>query len=117
MVRRDTREKITVKADDVKMEVEALLDTIQKDLFNKAAAHREENSFVVDEYDSFQQINDEKGGFIYAHWCGDGDCELRIKDDTKATIRAIPENNPQEDGVCIKCGNPSKERVIFAKAY
>ena len=117
VVRRDTREKISVKADNVVAEVETLLEVIQKDLFNKDEAHREENSFKIDDYKEFKKVNEEKGGFIYSHWCGDGDCELRIKDNTKATIRAIPENNPQEDGKCIKCGRPSKERVIFAKAY
>ncbi len=116
-VRRDTGEKIFLPIDNLVEKIEELLETIQKDLFTKAQAYRDEYSFKADDYDEFKKINDQKGGFIYAHWCGSSECELAIKEDTKATIRCIPVDNVKEEGKCIKCGKPSKERVIFAKAY
>ena len=64
-----------------------------------------------------KEILEKKGGFLYSHWCGNGECELKIKEETKATIRCIPENSPEEKGQCIYCGKPSERRVIFARNY
>lgn len=116
-MRRDTREKISVNADEVVSKLEELLEDIQKSLFEKALKYREENSYKVDSYDEFKDIVENRGGFIYSHWCGNGECELSIKEETKATIRCIPEDSPQEEGKCIYCGNPSERRVIFARNY
>ena len=63
------------------------------------------------------EILDGEGGFIWSHWCGSGECEERVKDETKATIRNIPRESPAEEGKCIKCGSRSERRVIFARAY
>jgi len=71
----------------------------------------------VDTWDEFVQTLDEKAGFISAHWDGTSETEEKIKEKTKATIRCIPLNNTQEEGKCILTGNPSKQRVLFARAY
>jgi len=78
--------------------------------------HREDTKHYVDDLDEFKKAI-EAGGFVYAHWDGTSETENKIKDMTKATIRCIPVDNPQEEGKCILTGKPSKERVLFAKAY
>jgi len=116
VARRDTLEKEIYQMTDIVTKVVHLLDQIQDNLFQKALSFRDNNTFRVDTWDEFkEQI--EKGGFVYAHWDGTAETEARIKEATKATIRAIPLNNTPEEGKCIFSGKPSKERVIFAKAY
>jgi prolyl-tRNA synthetase len=116
VARRDTLEKETYQMTDIESKIEHLLEKIQENLFKKAMAFREENTTKVDTWEDFK-LQIEKGGFVFAHWDGTTETELKIKDETKATIRTIPLNNPQEDGKCIFSGKPSKERVIFAKSY
>jgi prolyl-tRNA synthetase len=72
---------------------------------------------TVDSYEEFKKVLETKGGFISAHWDGTSETEELIKQETKATIRCIPLNNKQENGVCIYSGKPSTQRVLFAKAY
>jgi prolyl-tRNA synthetase len=116
VARRDTLEKETYQMTDIEVKIEHLLEKIQNNLFNKALAFRDDNTTKVDTWDDFKsQI--EKGGFVLAHWDGTTETEIRIKEETKATIRTIPLNNKQEEGKCIYSGKPSKERVVFAKAY
>jgi prolyl-tRNA synthetase len=116
VARRDTKEKTIQKIDDVHEYIKNLLNEIQENIYNKALEFRTKNIFNADDFESFsEQI--EKGGFVFAHWDGTVETERKIKDLTKATIRCIPIDNPREDGKCILTGNPSKERVIFAKAY
>ena len=86
-------------------------------MFNKALKFREENMHTVDTWEEFMKTLDEKSGFISAHWDGTPETEEKIKELSKATIRCIPLNNPQEAGKCILTGNPSTQRVIFARAY
>jgi prolyl-tRNA synthetase len=86
-------------------------------MFQDALKFREDNSHPVDTYDEFKTMLEEQGGFLYAHWCGSDDCEQAVQDDTKATIRCIPFDQPAEQGSCIYCGKPSDMRVPFAKAY
>jgi prolyl-tRNA synthetase len=117
VARRDTLEKEIFQITDIETKVLHLLDQIQKNLFDKALAFRENNSHYVDSWEEFKEINETKGGFIYAHWDGTPETEERIKEETKATIRVIPLNNQMETGKCIYSGNPSIQRVIFAKAY
>ncbi len=116
VARRDTLEKETYQMIDIETKIENLLVQIQDNIYKKAFSFRAENTFHVDTWDEFKdQI--EKGGFVFAHWDGTPETEQAIKEETKATIRTIPLNNPQEEGNCIFSGKPSKERVIFAKAY
>ncbi len=117
IARRDTKVKTTVPVEGVETYIKDLLEQIQLDMFNKAKQFREERIFKTDNWDEFLQLLDTKGGFISAHWDGTAETEDKIKELSKATIRCIPLDNPQEDGKCILTGNPSKERVLFARAY
>lgn len=116
LVRRDTGEKTITPFQGLKERVEASLEEIQKNLYRRALAFREENSYQVDDYEGFKGILEGPGGFLWAHWCGSAECEARIKEETKATIRAIPFQE-EERGECIRCGETSIQRVVFAKAY
>jgi prolyl-tRNA synthetase len=116
VVRRDTKEKEVVKLEEIEDVALTLLDKIQENIYQKAADFRSANTYNADSYDNFKEIL-EKGGFVYAHWDGTSGTELKIKEETKATIRCIPLDNVPEEGRCIYSGKPSSQRVIFAKAY
>jgi len=116
VARRDTLTKEILPIDGLDVVIEKLLEDIQLNLYQKALKFRTENTYRVDNWEDFK-IRVEKGGFVLAHWDGTGETEQKIKEETKATIRTIPLNNPQEEGKCIYTGKPSKERVVFAKAY
>jgi prolyl-tRNA synthetase len=116
IARRDTLEKELLQIQDIDQKVVHLLDQIQNNLYQKALDFRTANTFKVDSWDEFK-IQIEKGGFIEAHWDGTSETEQKIKDETKATIRLIPLNGAQEDGKCIFSGNPSSQRVVFARSY
>lgn len=117
VARRDTKEKAPVSLDGITDHVAQLLEEIQTNLFNRALAFREENTRSIDTWDDFVKALDETPGFISAHWDGTPETEEKIKELTKATIRCIPLNNKQEAGKCILTGNPSTQRVLFARAY
>jgi len=117
VARRDTREKKSVSLDGLDESIAQLLEDIQQSMYNKAKAYRDEHITEANSWDEFVQLLDTKGGFIAAHWDGTAETEENIKQQTKATIRCIPLNNPQEEGKCILSGKPSKERVLFARAY
>lgn len=117
VARRDTLEKQLVAQDAVVGHVVKLLDEIQQNIYNKALSHRDTHTHKADSYDEFKRILEEDGGFIEAHWDGTAETEDLIKQETKATIRCIPLGGEKEEGVCIRTGKPSAQRVIFAKAY
>ncbi len=117
VARRDTKEKNSMPMEGLAGTILNLLDEIQQNMYNKALAFRNENMTLADNWDDFVKILDEKAGFISAHWDGTAETEEKIKDMTKATIRCIPINNKQEEGKCILTGNPSTQRVLFARAY
>lgn len=117
VARRDTRTKQFLPVAETTQHVKKLLDEIQENLYKKAADFREAHTSKADTYAEFKEILDKKGGFVYAHWDGTVETADKIKDETKATIRCIPLNNKMEEGKCIYSGKPSKQRVIFAKAY
>lgn len=116
LARRDTLEKMSLDIHDLSNKVEHMLESIQDNLYRKAVDFREENTHTVDSYDEFKKVLEEKGGFIYAHWDGTAETEEKIKQETKATIRCIPFEKAVE-GKCIVSRKPSKQKVIFAKAY
>ncbi len=116
VARRDTKEKSVIQITDLHLKIEHLLDQIQDNIYRKAINFREENTHKADTYEEFKTKLD-AGGFIYAHWDGTTETELKIKEETKATIRCIPLNNKAEEGKCIFTGKPSAQRVIFARAY
>jgi prolyl-tRNA synthetase len=117
IARRDTKEKTTVSMDGITETVSQLLLDIQSNLFERAKKYRDEHITKVDSWDDFIATLDNKAGFVSAHWDGSSETEDKIKEMTKATIRCIPLNNEQEAGVCILTGNPSTQRVLFARAY
>ena len=117
MVRRDTMEKQFVSRDGILNTVETALDAMQREMLERARNFQQKNTFDVDDYDTFKEIVNGKGGFIRAHWCGNPECETKVKNDTKATIRNIPFDQKKEAGKCLICGGDSDGRVIFAKAY
>jgi len=117
LARRDTKTKETVSQEGLADRIEKLLEEIQKNIYQKAFNFRAENTTEVDDYEEFKRLLDEKPGFISAHWDGTSETVQRIKEETKATIRCIPLNNKQEEGKCILTGNPSTQRVLFARAY
>lgn len=117
VARRDLLSKEIVDESSVIDHIENLLNDIQENLFTKAINHRKEHTTEVNSFEEFKEVLETKGGFLLAHWDGTPETEEKIKDLTKATIRCIPMNQPDEDGVCILTGKPSTKRVLFAKAY
>ncbi|ULQ57202.1 proline--tRNA ligase [Flavihumibacter rivuli] len=117
VARRDTKEKMSVSMDGLAFYIKTLLDEIQLHMFERARIFRDQHITKVDNWDDFVRLLDEKGGFLAAHWDGTAETEEEIKEKTKATIRCIPLDNEQEDGHCILTGKPSKQRVLFARAY
>ncbi len=117
VARRDTKEKETLQIIDLEIKIENLLERIQTNIYQKALDYRTEHTTVVDTFDEFKKVLENKTGFISAHWDGTSETEKKIKELTKATIRCIPLNQNEENGVCILTGNQSKQRVLFAKAY
>lgn len=117
VARRDTKEKETMQLEGLENTLENLLNEIQENIYNKALKFREENTTKVDSYEEFKRVLDEKPGFVLAHWDGTPETEERIKEETKATIRCIALETPEESGVDMVTGKPSSRRVYFARAY
>ncbi len=117
LARRDTKEKSSVSFDGLSAYVTQLLGDIQQNMYNRALSFRTEHITNANSWDEFVKLLDDKGGFISAHWDGTPETEDKIKELSKATIRCIPLNNKQEDGVCVLTGKPSTQRVLFARAY
>jgi prolyl-tRNA synthetase len=117
--RRDTGEKSSVARGEVLDTARSMLDKIQSAMYARAKKFRQDNTFVVDSYDEFQQRMAGEGGagFLMAHWCGKASCEKAIQEETRATLRVIPFDQEKENGACIYDGAESKRRVVFAKAY
>jgi len=117
ITRRDTRQKEYVPIDQVAKYLPELLQHMQRALFERAAQFRQDNTFYLDRWEDFEALMRDQGGFVYAHWDGTAETEQRIQELTKATIRCIPADAPEENGKCILTGKPSSRRVLFAKAY
>ncbi len=117
VARRDTKEKNSVPLENIGAYVSNLLEEIQANLFNRAKTYRDEHITKVNTWDELIDTLENKGGFAYAHWDGTTETELEIKEKTKATIRCIPLDWPDESGACILTGKPSERRVLFARAY
>lgn len=117
IARRDTKEKQTISLEGIGIYVKDLLNDIQTSMFKKAKAFQQEHITPANTWDEFVNILDTKAGFVSAHWDGTPETEEKIKELSKATIRCIPLDNPQEEGVCILSGKKSTQRVLFARAY
>ena len=117
VARRDNKTKQVVRMEELVAVIPPLLDEIQQNIYNRALKFRQEMTTIVDSYEEFKKVLDGKGGFVLAHWDGSAETEANIKEETKATIRCIPLDSVEEQGVCIYSGKPSKQRVLFARAY
>ena len=117
VARRETKEKQVMAEVDLVHKIEHLLTQIQENIYQKALDFRAENITTVNTWDEFKNVLESKPGFILAHWDGTSETETKIKEETKATIRCIPLDSVLEEGKCVFTGNPSKQRVLFAKAY
>ncbi|MBQ3060966.1 MAG: proline--tRNA ligase [Lachnospiraceae bacterium] len=117
LVRRDTREKIVVSLDEIETKVLELLDKIQVEMLERARTHREEHTFVAENFDEFVDTVANKPGFVKAMWCGEQECEDKIKETTTATSRCMPFNQEKISDVCVCCGKPAKSMVYWGKAY
>ncbi len=116
VMRRDTLEKSVAQFEGIADQVAALLEDIQKNIYQKALKMRQARTYKIDSYEEFKQ-RIEDGGFFLCHWDGTTETEERIKEETKATIRCIPLDGEEEEGFCMVTGKPSKRRVIIARAY
>lgn len=117
LVRRDTREKIFVSLDELETKIQETMDQMQKDMLEKARAHRDANTHVATNFDEFAKIIEEKQGFVKAMWCEDVACENKIKEVTGATSRCMPFKQEKVGETCVCCGKPAKTMVYWAKAY
>lgn len=117
IVRRDTREKLTVSIDELAVKIKEVLDTMQAEMLERARAHRDSHTYVATDYDEFKDIIANKPGFVKAMWCGDQACEDKIKEDTTATSRCMPFEQEHLSDVCVCCGKPAKKMVYWGKAY
>lgn len=117
IARRDTKEKSTVALEGLAQYIENLLEEIQTNLFERSLKFRAENIHQVDSYEEFKTRLEKDGGFYLAHWDGTAETEARIKEETQATIRCMPIEVEEEEGICMVTGKPSARRVVFAKAY
>ncbi|MCP4022353.1 MAG: proline--tRNA ligase, partial [Desulfobacteraceae bacterium] len=115
-------EKQSLNRDEFINTITDILDEIQNNLFTRAQAFKEENTYIIDKKEDFYELYEKgngnmTGGFVMAHWCGKDACESKIKEELSVTIRCIPFDNPEEAGKCIYCNNASSKRVLFSKAY
>ncbi|MDE6687912.1 MAG: proline--tRNA ligase, partial [Lachnospiraceae bacterium] len=117
VVRRDTREKIEVVLDELEIKVKEILESMQKDMLERARKHVEAHTYEAKEYDEFCDVINNKPGFVKAMWCGDVSCEEKIKEDTTATSRCMPFEQETISDHCVCCGRPAKKMVYWGKAY
>ena len=117
LVSRVGRSKTFVSLDNIEEELSALLDKIQKQMYDAALENRETKTNSATNYEEFKQIIDEKGGFVKAMWCGDEACENKIKEDTGATSRCMPFKQEHIADTCVCCGKPADKMVYWGKAY
>ena len=115
--RRDTREKYTVTFDELVEKVQEILETIQKDMLERARKHRDSHTYVATNYEEFKDTIVNKPGFVKAMWCGDRACEDKIKEDVQATSRCMPFEQEHLSDVCVCCGKPAKKMVYWGRAY
>ena len=117
IVRRDTREKIVTALENLSAKLAQVLDTMQKEMLERARAHRDSHTYDVQTYEEFVKTINEKPGFVRAMWCGDQACEDKIKEDTTATARCMPFKQEKLSDVCVCCGKPAKHMVYWGRAY
>ncbi len=117
-MRRDTREKIEVALEDLEQKIPEILETIQKEMFERAKAHRDAHIWDAHNYEELKDIAANKPGFIRGMWCEDQACEDKIKEELAVTSRCIPFHDQEQiSGTCVCCGRPAHKLVYWGKAY
>ena len=117
LVSRISGEKKIVQQDNLVEEVQAMLEQVHNEMFERALKFREDHFYSVDTLDEMKASMEEKRGFALAGWCGSEECESKVKEETGATSRNIPFNPAETKDICICCGKPAQHTVVFAKAY
>ena len=117
MAARHDRKKQAVKFVDLATAVPAELERIQQELFDRAKERLVEATINIDSWEDFTKLFKGEGGFAHCHWCGEGDCEKAIQEKTKVTIRNIPFERDETEGVCVHCEKKSSGRVLFSQSY
>ena len=117
IVRRDNREKTVVPLPELSGKLREVLDTMQKEMLERARAHRDAHTYDVTSYEEFVKTLEEKPGFVRAMWCGAQTCEDKIKEDTTATSRCMPFEQEKLSDTCVCCGRTAKTMVYWGKAY
>ncbi len=117
LVRRDTREKIVVSLDSLSETVEKVLEDIHNNLYNRALENREEKTFKASTLDEMIETAQNKPGFIKAMWCGDAECEEKLKEVAGVSSRCMPFEQEQISDGCVVCGKPTNTMVYWGKAY
>ena len=118
LVRRDTREKTIVLLEQLETAVKELLEKIQNDMFERAKTHRDAHIYDAHNYEEFTQIILNKPGFVRGMWCGEQECEDKVKEDFAATARCMPFQDQEKiSSVCVCCGKPAQKLVYWGKAY
>lgn len=117
LVRRDTREKLIISLDEVSKELKKILANMQKEMLERARAHRDAHTYEAADYEQFKDIIANKPGFVKAMWCGNQECEDKIKEETTATSRCMPFLQEQIADTCVCCKKPAKAMVYWGKAY
>ena len=118
VVRRDTREKTQVSLDELETKIPEMLETMQREMFERAKAHRDAHIWDAHNYEEFKDIAENKPGFIRGMWCGDQACEDKIKEELAVTSRCLPFNDKEQiSDVCVCCGKPAHKLVYWGKAY
>ena len=115
--RRDTREKTEVALEDLETKAAEILETMQKEMLERARAHRDSHTYVAHNMEEFEQIFNEKSGFVKAMWCGCQECEDKIKEKLAVTSRCMPFEQEQIADTCVCCGKPAKKMVYWGRAY
>ena len=115
--RRDTREKIEVALDELEGKVSELLDTIQKEMLERARTHRDAHTYTATNMAEFEKLFNEKSGFVKAMWCGNQECEDIIKEKLSVTSRCMPFEQEQLAEACVCCGKSAKKMVYWGRAY
>ena len=115
--RRDTGEKIEISLDEIEVKAGEILDQIQKEMLERARAHRDSHTYVAKNMDEFRKIFAEKSGFVKAMWCGEQDCEDKIKEELAVTSRCMPFEQENLADTCVCCGKPAKKMVYWGRAY
>ncbi len=115
--RRDTREKIEVSLTQLADKAAEILETMQKEMLERARAHREAHTYTASDYEEFVKTFEEKTGFVKAMWCGEQACEDAIKEKLAVTSRCMPFEQEKISDTCVCCGKPAKKMVYWGKAY